>query len=268
MLIPVESQSLTFVKVQEPTIRIQSNRKRRQLKFNIINDRDTCCKYVCQCKVDSCSQPKCEEFHYLLLASNFQPTVGQCCQPFECRPKQCLTDDHKILIQGESKLSEYDPCIECRCHDGNTRCSTHHCAPLSCLHQIQSADECCPKCDQSKSTFCLNDENCDRACRHGYIKHTNGCDLCQCQPGNITKVILTTSSTSTTVTTTESDDWETSTHYVIIGPELHNITTSINEHTFHKGLFVILLCLAVAVVAVTIWIINIGQNRWIPLRFC
>lgn len=228
------------------------------------NTTDTCCSFVCKCKDNNCPMPRCEEFHFLLLANNFLPTVGQCCQPFECRPKQCLTDDQKILNQGESKLSEHDTCIECRCHDGITRCYTHHCAPLSCIHQIQQDGECCPKCDASKSLFCLNDENCDRACRHGFIKHADGCDICQCQPGNITKAI------SKTTTVDKWDDWETSTHFIIIIPEVHNITKPIEEHTepiFHKGIFVIIIFFVISTIAIVVWVIKISQNQWIPIRF-
>lgn len=236
--------------------------------FNINGDKellhDTCCSFVCKCKDNNCPMPKCEEFYFLLLANNFVPSVGQCCQPFECRPKQCLTDDHKILSQGESKLSEHDPCIECRCHDGITRCLTHHCAPLSCVHQIQPAEECCPICDVSQSTFCPNDENCDRACRHGFIKHADGCDICQCQPGNITKPISTTNAVN------EWDDWETSTHYIIIIPEIQNTTNTIDKPitkpTFHKGMFVIIISLVIATIAVVVWVIHLGRNRWIPIR--
>lgn len=224
---------------------------------------DTCCSFVCECKNNNCPMPQCEEFHFLLLANNFVPTVGQCCQPFECRPKQCLTDDHKILNQGESKLSEHDPCIECRCHDGITRCLTHHCTPLSCVNQIQPAEECCPKCDVSQSTFCPNDENCDKACRHGFIKHADGCDICQCQPGNITKAI------STTTAVNEWNDWESSTHYIIIIPEVQNTTNPIDEPTkptLHKGIFVVIICLMIATIAVVVYVIKLGRNRWIPIR--
>lgn len=275
-MIPVEihvKASLNFHESYERAfqqkIRIQTNRKRRQLMFDINGDKeklqnttDTCCSFVCKCKDNNCLMPKCEEFHFLLLANNFVPTVGQCCQPFECRPKQCLTDDHKILNQGESKLSEHDPCIECRCHDGITRCSTHHCVPLSCIHQIQQEEECCPKCDVSKSTFCPNDENCDRACRHGFIKHADGCDICLCQPGNITKAL------STTTVVDEWNDWETSTHFIIITPEVSNITP-IDEHPqpiLHKGMFVIIVFLVISTIAVVVWAIKIGRNRWIPIR--
>ena len=276
-LVPIESPlkaSHKTIHLYDPTIRIQTVRKRRHILYNhnnVIDDRemvqyatDTCCTHVCKCKDDFCPQPKCEDFHFLILENNFVPEVGNCCQPFDCHPKQCITDENKILNQGQLSISENDPCIECTCFNGIARCVIHQCAPLSCLHQTHPFEECCPKCDLSQTTFCLNDENCDRACRHGFIKHADGCDLCQCQTANITK----------TISTTALDDhhkWETSTHNNVILPDIsHNITVfdvkPIHNHTLHKVLLIILLCLTITFVIVVSWLVSIGQNRWIPIR--
>ncbi|XP_069696769.1 cysteine-rich motor neuron 1 protein-like [Periplaneta americana] len=154
----------------------------------------TCCPLF-ECvsnndQVTNCMETECPE----LPASCRETRVpqGKCCP--ECvvadpvrenslsHPGGCVSSSGKIQQNGE--VWQEDPCTNCTCLAGETKCQAYMC-DLRCDHPHYVPDECCPICDGISVVtippHCPALNNCSLRCVHGFMRDNDGCYTCHCQ---------------------------------------------------------------------------------------
>jgi len=172
---------------------------------------------------------------------------SECC-PFICvrdnRP--CLSEHGKFVQDGHKWTDSNDACIHNICDNGTIHSQAFLCAAISCAieDRITLPGECCPICDPTKSTFCPEEEHqeCDIACRFGFVVDPRGCDLCECVRKSQTSTTTTTEITtsSSTSTTTEATAALPPEHHTI-NPHIHDVHSHAFDFAEHSMMIYIAL---------------------------
>uniref|UniRef100_UPI001ED83835 extracellular matrix protein FRAS1 n=1 Tax=Scatophagus argus TaxID=75038 RepID=UPI001ED83835 len=137
-----------------------------------------CSRCVCtngevQCSVVECQQVACKPHENLVI----QP--GQCCP--QCMSNPCLSAG-KQYQHGEQW--QKNACTTCVCDQGQSKCHTHTCQPVSCdkgQTKVKRADQCCDECAAAKGS-CLYEGT---VRYHGDMWNGTGCEFCTCNRGQV-----------------------------------------------------------------------------------
>uniref|UniRef100_A0A182IU64 Uncharacterized protein n=1 Tax=Anopheles atroparvus TaxID=41427 RepID=A0A182IU64_ANOAO len=176
---------------------------------------DVCCPQTCTCR--PCPTQTCPR-HYVPIvdARGTLPTgqPGSCCPQVYCQQeRRCSSTNRPYETFGEGERWNEDPCTECRCEAGESRCLASFCKPLGCKNPITPPGQCCAVCDEKDSIFCPGHANCGLSCRHGFLREPSGCALCACsrKPTPNTTLFPTTAKHSTTTEPVSTTTLEVST---------------------------------------------------------
>ncbi|XP_070576623.1 kielin/chordin-like protein [Ptychodera flava] len=100
---------------------------------------------------------------------------GQCCE----RCRGCMVNGVEFA-DGESWVSDINPCLSCSCRNGVENCIEIRCAiPESCAQVVTLPGQCCPLC---------------QGCAYNGVTYKNGetfqpigqpCETCTCESGNL-----------------------------------------------------------------------------------
>ena len=193
-----------------------------------------CCpKEICKCKPCVVSRCGFNETLEIVEYARYQP--GHCCDKSKCVKRSFCGDDYGNRVSnGATWTRATDECTTCHCIDGDTRCFSSACRPLSCKKTIKVRGECCPKCDLSDSEFCEGHELCDIACRYDHVKTVAGCKLCLCVQ------LPTTTSTTDAPTEKEATEKDELTTEIVQDNITFNKT---NEEYFYSLTTIILVVL-------------------------
>ncbi|XP_043120875.1 kielin/chordin-like protein isoform X2 [Puntigrus tetrazona] len=128
---------------------------------------------------DDCNRCACEHGR---VECNVNPCPSQSCHqppapPTTCCPV-CQTRceyEGEIYENGKEFGSRSNPCLTCRCSNGQVACDPMHCPPTPCPTPYRRSGECCPTCSAC---------NVDGRPYNGSFSSIDGCQTCSCQGGN------------------------------------------------------------------------------------
>ncbi|XP_033629059.1 acetylcholinesterase collagenic tail peptide-like isoform X1 [Asterias rubens] len=83
----------------------------------------------------------------LILTTCLRWSHGQATQP----SKDYCEYEGQIIPNREKIVLEKDPCVRCRCRDGELKCRTMTCPQQQCKELIHKPGTCCPKCISSRT---------------------------------------------------------------------------------------------------------------------
>ncbi|XP_050090288.1 cysteine-rich motor neuron 1 protein-like isoform X1 [Anopheles aquasalis] len=203
----VPSATVFFPHNQLQPARTQRHFWKRSLPAGSIGDLHEMCCPKCMCR--PCPVPRCPP-NFTPAFSSAETALrqpGNCCPDVYCKElpqplKRCYSKNFPGRSYGEGEEWNEDPCTQCKCEDGESRCQVSACRPLSCPRKRRLPDRCCPVCDEEGSIFCQGHVNCPVSCRHGYQRE-GSCYLCQCALPAVNGTIVPPPSPPT-VTSTEA----------------------------------------------------------------
>uniref|UniRef100_A0A182FUP5 Uncharacterized protein n=1 Tax=Anopheles albimanus TaxID=7167 RepID=A0A182FUP5_ANOAL len=201
----VPSAAMFFPHNQLQPARPQRHFWKRSLPSGIDLHEMCCPKCVCR----PCPVPRCPT-NFIPAFGSADNTLGQpgsCCPDVYCKElpqplKRCYSKHFPGRSYTEGEEWNEDPCTQCKCEDGESRCQAPACRPLSCPRKRELPDQCCPVCDEEGSIFCQGHVNCPISCRHGYLRE-GSCYLCQCARPAVNGTIAVPSPQSPTAPSTE-----------------------------------------------------------------
>uniref|UniRef100_A0A2M3Z2P9 Putative extracellular matrix protein fras1 n=1 Tax=Anopheles braziliensis TaxID=58242 RepID=A0A2M3Z2P9_9DIPT len=224
----VPSATMFFPHNQLQPARPQRHFWKRSLPSGSIDLHEMCCpKCVCR----PCPDTRCPP-NFIPAYSSIEPTAnrqpGNCCPDVYCkeqlRPlKRCYSKSIPGRSYTEGEEWNENRCTQCKCEDGESRCQSPTCRPLSCPRKRDLPDQCCPVCDEEGSIFCQGHVNCPVSCRHGYLRKGN-CYLCQCALPSVNGTIVpppTPTAASTEIVPDHKPTTETKKDYNDIDEEVH-----------------------------------------------
>ena len=126
---------------------------------------------------DGCSECQCVDGNVQCTRKSCNPVSCNCPVVEGCCPicGECFYRN-KFISNGERISDNEDPCLECRCQDGNVHCAKRHCPTPQCSNPVQGS--CCLECGAE----CFSDGN---QYRDGESFRRN-CQECVCRGGSVT----------------------------------------------------------------------------------
>ncbi|KAM7019160.1 LOW QUALITY PROTEIN: extracellular matrix organizing protein FRAS1 [Tautogolabrus adspersus] len=126
-----------------------------------------------QCSVIECQQVVCKPDENLVIRP------GQCCP--QCVSDPCLSAG---IPHQHGEQWQKNACTTCVCDQGQSKCHTHTCQPVTCEKghtKVKRDGRCCDECVPAKGS-CLY----EGAVRyHGDMWNSTGCEFCTCNRGQV-----------------------------------------------------------------------------------
>ncbi|XP_035826566.1 uncharacterized protein LOC101845560 [Aplysia californica] len=127
-----------------------------------------CQECLCRGGTVSCSNKPCTE------TCTHPASVRECCPLCE----GCLYEG-RVIGNGQSFVSDVDPCQKCRCLRGSVVCESLICPDVPCLNPVTVSGECCPTC-------ALCQFQGQRYTDNQRFEHPNDdCQTCTCKMGRV-----------------------------------------------------------------------------------
>ncbi|KAL0271994.1 UNVERIFIED_CONTAM: hypothetical protein PYX00_005138 [Menopon gallinae] len=143
------------------------------------DQQDPCKVYHCKAGVVTISQEVCYESHCIHVLPR---RPGRCCST--C--KGCLFNG-QLVPEGREVTTPDDPCLKCRCYDGELTCSKKACPVLQCppSQTVHIPGECCPFCRGKRNLVELSKGCIFRTALYdsGTSNIIDQCTTCTCNNG-------------------------------------------------------------------------------------